>query len=128
MFGKLKSLANSGIQSAISSISNNEEITTNIVEKIVSIDYLEAIEFINQNESMIPQSEIILSTLLTLNNASNEYHFKDENQNTNQYFLTSLVNNIDAQKTVVALEPVVKLIPFGGIILFVLKMIVKFKI
>jgi hypothetical protein len=98
-----------------------------IVEKIVSIDYLKAIEFINKKESMIPGAEIILATLVTLNNASNEYRSSKEDKNKNQQFLTSVVNNIDHGKTIAALKPVVRLIPYGGVLLFVLEMIVKFK-
>ncbi|MDR2425414.1 MAG: hypothetical protein LBD59_11965 [Prevotellaceae bacterium] len=124
---KLKSLANSKVQSTISSIQNNEDITTGIVEKIVSIDYLKAIEFINQKKFLILKSEIILSALTTLHNASNKYRSTEDAQNKDQLFLTAVTNNIDAEQTIAAIEPVVKLIPYGTLILFALKMSVKFK-
>uniref|UniRef100_UPI00404906AE hypothetical protein n=1 Tax=Flavobacterium sp. TaxID=239 RepID=UPI00404906AE len=129
MFNKLKSLANTGIQSAITSIQNNEQLTNSIIEKIILIDFEKAEEFVINNEAVIPQSEIIKSTLRVLSQASNDYRVSetDNLQIRNKFFLNTLVNNIDAQKTVNALEPIANIIPFGGTILFVLKMILKYK-
>ena len=75
---------------------------------------------------MIPQSEIVRSTILTLNDASNEYFLSDES-NKNKVFINSIIDNIDAEKAIDAFEPIVKFIPFGSVILFILKAIVKFK-
>jgi mannitol-1-phosphate/altronate dehydrogenase len=126
MFGKLKSLANSGISSALNALQNNEEFVSSIIDKVVSINFLETLDFVEKNENMIPQSEIVRSTILTLNDASNEYFLSDES-NKNKVFINSIIDNIDAQKAIDAFEPIVKFIPFGSVILFILKAIVKFK-
>jgi len=126
MFGKLKSLANSGISSALNSLQNNEEFVSSIIDKVVSINFLETLDFVEKNENMIPQSEIVRSTILTLNDASNEYFLSDES-NKNKVFINSIIDNIDAEKAIDAFEPIVKFIPFGSVILFILKAIVKFK-
>ncbi len=126
MFGKLKSLANSGISSALNSLQNNEEFVSSIIDKVVSINFLETLDFVEKNENMIPQSEIVRSTILTLNDASNEYFLSDES-NKNKVFINSIIDNIDAEKAIDAFEPIVKFIPFGIVILFILKAIVKFK-
>ena len=126
MFGKLKSLANSGISSALNALQNNEEFVSSIIDKVVSINFLETLDFVEKNENMIPQSEIVRSTILTLNDASNEYFLSDES-NKNKVFINSIIDNIDAEKEIDAFEPIVKFIPFGSVILFILKAIVKFK-
>ena len=126
MFGKLKSLANSGISSALNALQNNEEFVSSIIVKVVSINFLETLDFVEKNENMIPQSEIVRSTILTLNDASNEYFLSDES-NKNKVFINSIIDNIDAEKAIDAFEPIVKFIPFGSVILFILKAIVKFK-
>jgi mannitol-1-phosphate/altronate dehydrogenase len=126
MFGKLKSLANSGISSALNALQNNEEFVSSIIDKVVSINFLETLDFVEKNENMIPQSEIVRSTILTLNDASNEYFLSDES-NKNKVFINSIIDNIDAEKAIDAFEPIVKFIPFGSVILFILKAIVKFK-
>ena len=126
MFGKLKSLANSGISSALNSLQNNEEFVSSIIDKVVSINFLETLDFVEKNENMIPQSEIVRSTILTLIDASNEYFLSDES-NKNKVFINSIIDNIDAEKAIDAFEPIVKFIPFGSVILFILKAIVKFK-
>ena len=126
MFGKLKSLANSGISSALNALQNNEEFVSSIIDKVVSINFLETLDFVEKNENMIPQSEIVRSTILTLNDASNEYFLSDES-NKNKVFINSIIDNIDAEKAIDAFEPIVKFIPFGRVILFILKAIVKFK-
>ena len=43
MFGKLKSLANSGISSALNALQNNEEFVSSIIDKVVSINFLETL-------------------------------------------------------------------------------------
>ena len=126
MFGKLKSLANSGISSALNALQNNEEFVSSIIDKVVSINFLETLDFVEKNENMIPQSEIVRSTILTLNDASNEYFLSDES-NKNKVFINPIIDNIDAEKAIDAFEPIVKFIPFGSVILFILKAIVKFK-
>ena len=126
MFGKLKSLANSGISSALNALQNNEEFVSSIIDKVVSINFLETLDFVEKNENMIPQSEIVRSTILTFNDASNEYFLSDES-NKNKVFINSIIDNIDAEKAIDAFEPIVKFIPFGSVILFILKAIVKFK-
>ena len=126
MFGKLKSLANSGISSALNALQNNEEFVSSIIDKVVSINFLETLDFVEKNENMIPQSEIVRSTILTLNDASNEYFLSDES-NKNKVFINSIIDNIDAEKAIDAFELIVKFIPFGSVILFILKAIVKFK-
>lgn len=126
MFGKLKSLANSGISSALNALQNNEEFVSSIIDKVVSINFLETLDFVEKNENIIPQSEIVRSTILTLNDASNEYFLSDES-NKNKVFINSIIDNIDAEKAIDAFEPIVKFIPFGSVILFILKAIVKFK-
>ena len=126
MFGKLKSLANSGISSALNALQNNEEFVSSIIDKVVSINFLETLDFVEKNENMIPQSEIVRSTILTLNDASNEYFLSDES-NKNKVFINSIIDNIVAEKAIDAFEPIVKFIPFGSVILFILKAIVKFK-
>lgn len=126
MFGKLKSLANSGISSALNALQNNEELVSSIIDKVVSINFFETLDFVEKNENMIPQSEIVRSTILTLNDASNEYFLSDES-NKNKVFINSIIDNIDAEKAIDAFEPIVKFIPFGSVILFILKAIVKFK-
>ena len=126
MFGKLKSLASSGISSALNALQNNEEFVSTIIDKVVSINFLETLDFVDKNENLIPQSEIVRSTILTLNDASNDY-FLSEDNNKNSVFINSIINNIDAEKAIDAFEPIVKFIPFGSVILFILKAIVKFK-
>ena len=126
MFGKLKSLANSGISSALNALQNNEEFVNTIIDKVVSINFLDTLEFVEKNENMIPQSEIVRSTVLTLNDASNDYFLSDESDK-NKVFVNSIIDNIDAEKAINAFEPIVKFIPFGNVILFILKTILKFK-
>ena len=126
MFGKLKSLASSGISSALNALQNNEEFVSTIIDKVVSINFLETLDFVDKNENLIPQSEIVRSTILTLNDASNDY-FLSEDNNKNSVFINSIINNIDAEKAIDAFEPIVKFILFGSVILFILKAIVKFK-
>ena len=126
MFGKLKSLASSGISSALNALQNNEVFVSTIIDMVVSINFLETLDFVDKNENLIPQSEIVRSTILTLNDASNDY-FLSEDNNKNSVFINSIINNIDAEKAIDAFEPIVKFIPFGSVILFILKAIVKFK-
>ena len=126
MFGKLKSLANSGISSALNALQNNEEFVNTIIDKVLSINFLDTLEFVEKNENMIPQSEIVRSTVLTLNDASNDYFLSDESDK-NKVFANSIIDNIDAEKAINAFEPIVKFIPFGNVILFILKTILKFK-
>lgn len=126
MFLKLLNSLHNGISSAIDSIQQNEEFTKGIIEKVASINFLETLDFVEKNENMIPKSDIIRSTILTLNDASNDY-FLSEADNKNAVFINSVINNIDAEKAIDAFEPIVKFIPFGSVILFVLKAILKFK-
>jgi hypothetical protein len=147
MFDKIKKITNETTVSLQDKVTNNlniaKETTVSLQDKVANnlkdglkLQIIKQAANINYNVisssikaldkgGSIPQS-IILSIDL-LQKATDEYN-RSENPNRDDEFLNYLINNIDAGLVLETLAPFIKQIPYGGIIVMVLKLIVKYKL
>lgn len=127
LFDKVKQMKESAnFNGALEKIKNVGEIKTAIIGKVVSVDYGIVLEHLNSNKNTYPRTDLLISTVATLQEAAEIYKASDSPCKENDFMLY-LVTNIDPEKVINELEPIATLIPMGSLILMILKLLLKYK-
>ena len=100
------------------------EIKSAIIGYVFSIDYSFILDHLNNNKNNYPMSDLIISTVETFIEAG-EIYKTSESICKDRDFIIYMVTNIDPEKVINELEPIVSLVPWGGVILLVLKLLIK---
>ena len=131
-FDKAKQIANSAKDvdmdtdtAAIDSM-KEVELKTLIVKSVVSINYGQVNKLLKGSRFIkgicIPQ--IAISAVNTLETAVGHYN-ESLSKNKDDEFIDELVSGINACKVLDAIKPIAKFIPFGGMIIKVLKLLLN---
>jgi|LSQX01.2.fsa_nt_gb hypothetical protein len=127
LFDKVKQMTESAnFDSAFEKIKSIGEIKSVIIEKVVSVDYTKVLDHLNSNKSTYPRTDLLISTIETLQEAAEIYKTSESPCKENDFMLY-LVTNIDPEKVINELEPISNFIPMGNLILMILKYLLKYK-
>jgi hypothetical protein len=109
-------------------VTNNlkNELKPQIIKQATSINYSAISSALKLLDKMHSVPKSVIDSIDLLQNAANEYKQSDKPDRDDE-FLNYLVNNVDAKLILTSIEPIVKLIPFGEIIVLLLKLIIKYK-
>ena len=101
---------------------SNLDAKSPVIKQATNINYDSVLTALNSMPSDIPTS---LTPSIDLLKEAAETYNNSVSENKNDEYINYLVKNLDAQFILNTIEPVVKSIPFGSIIVYLLRFIVK---
>jgi hypothetical protein len=112
------------LQTQINNVSGN--LKPQIIQQAVNINYDAISTSLRRVNRVHLIPECVILSMEILQKASDDYKASLECDK-DEKFLNCIVNNIDAKFVLENIKPIVKLIPAGGIIVMLLKLILKLK-
>ena len=106
---KLKEVASDGVNNIITSLPAKSVL----VKQVASVNYENMLVSVNTLEESVPASKSLIAPIQLLN--------KDEE------FINYIIENIDADKVLCEIEPVIQYIPNGNYIVMLLRFVINFK-
>jgi len=111
--------------SAVNLMSNSGEMVKSVVVKqAVEINYETVLLALTKAKVSIPSS--LNHGIEIIKNAADIYN-KSVSENKDDEFISYLVENLDAKHILNDITPIVKIIPFGSIIMYLLRFIIRKK-
>lgn len=126
LFKKVKGIAGSNIRTAVDSLKDGANIKNSIISKVISVDYDKVLSHLEEDKLIRSKKEVLIISVQTLKNGAEEYKVS-ESLTKDDDFLNYILSNIDAEKAIAELEPIINLIPMGSIILVILKLLMNYK-
>lgn len=124
IFNKIKQISEGSLKKVVDSVKETQSIHSFLMVKVTEIDYSKPLLFLQENKNRFPKSSVLISSLETLQEASLNYK-TSEVENKEKIFFKHIYNTIEVSKAIDELEPIVNFVPYGNLIMIVLKMIVK---
>lgn len=121
-FDKIKEATSDGMNSFISSLPAKSVV----IKQATSVNYENMLTSVNTLGESVPASKSLIAPIRLLNEASAVYN-QSESENKDDEFINYLVDNIDAEKILTEIEPVIQYIPNGNYIVMILRFIINFK-
>ena len=114
---KLKEVASDGVNNIITSLPAKSVL----VKQVASVNYENMLVSVNTLEESVPASKSLIAPIqLAAYNQS-------QSQNKDEEFINYIIENIDADKVLCEIEPVIQYIPNGNYIVMLLRFVINFK-
>lgn len=117
---KLKEVASDGVNNIITSLPAKSVL----VKQVASVNYENMLVSVNTLEESVPASKSLIAPIQLLNEASAAYN---QSQSENKDDINYIIENIDADKVLCEIEPVIQYIPNGNYIVMLLRFVINFK-
>ena len=115
---KLKEVASDGVNNIITSLPAKSVL----VKQVASVMLVS----VNTLEESVPASKSLIAPIQLLNEASAAYN-QSQSENKDEEFINYIIENIDADKVLCEIEPVIQYIPNGNYIVMLLRFVINFK-
>ena len=119
---KLKEVASDGVNNIITSLPAKSVL----VKQVASVNYENMLVSVNTLEESVPASKSLIAPIQLLNEASAAYN-QSQSENKDEEFINYIIENIDADKVLCEIEPVIQYIPNGNYIVMLLRFVINFK-
>ena len=119
---KLKEVASDGVNNIITSLPAKSVL----VKQVASVNYENMLVSVNTLEDSVPASKSLIAPIQLLNEASAAYN-QSQSENKDEEFINYIIENIDADKVLCEIEPVIQYIPNGNYIVMLLRFVINFK-
>ena len=119
---KLKEVASDGVNNIITSLPAKSVL----VKQVASVNYENMLVSVNTLEESVPASKSLIAPIQLLNEASAAYN-QSQSENKDEEFINYIIENIDSDKVLCEIEPVIQYIPNGNYIVMLLRFVINFK-
>jgi hypothetical protein len=125
IFDTVKNKVSETSSSAVNLVSNSGEMMKSVVVKqAIGVNYKTVSLALTKTKVPIPSS--LNHGIEVIKNAADMYN-KSVSKNKEDEFISYLVENLDAKHILNDITPIVKIIPFGSIIVYLLRFIIRKK-
>ncbi|WP_455590570.1 hypothetical protein [Bacteroides sp.] len=121
-FNKLKEVTSDSVNNIIASLPTKSVL----IKQATSANYENMLVSVNALGESIPASKSLIAPIQLLNEASVAYN-QSESENKDEEFINYIIDNIDAEKVLCEIEPVIQYIPNGNYIVMILHFIINLK-
>lgn len=126
LFDNIKKIASDTVDSVNNTFQQSEGIKPMLIKQAASINYDSVLESIDSINTIHPKTKLIVDAVGVIKEASIDYN-NSESLTRDDEFIQKLVCRIEAERVIAELEPIVSMIPFGSVLLMIIKMLLKFK-
>lgn len=126
LFDNIKKIASDTVDSVNNTFQQSEGIKPMLIKQAASINYDSVLESIDSINTIHPKTKLIVDAVGVIKEASIDYN-NSESLTRDDEFIQKLVCRIEAERVIAELEPIVSIIPFGSVLLMIIKMLLKFK-
>ena len=121
-FNKLKEVTSDSVNNIIASLPTKSVL----IKQATSANYENMLVSVNALGESMPASKSLIAPIQLLNEASVAYN-QSESENKDEEFINYIIDNIDAEKVLCEIEPVIRYIPNGNYIVMILHFIINLK-
>lgn len=97
-----------------------------LIKQATSVNYENMLASVNTLGESVPASKSLIAPIQLLNEATVAYN-QSESKNKDEEFINYIIDNIDAEKVLCEIEPVIQYIPNGNYIVMILRFVINLK-
>lgn len=121
-FNKLKEVTSDSVNNIIASLPTKSVL----IKQATSVNYENMLASVNTLGESVPASKSLIAPIQLLNEATVAYN-QSESKNKDEEFINYIIDNIDAEKVLCEIEPVIQYIPNGNYIVMILRFVINLK-
>ncbi len=121
-FNKLKEVTSDSVNNIIASLPTKSVL----IKQATSVNYENMLASVNTLGESVPASKSLIAPIQLLNEATVAYN-QSESENKDEEFINYIIDNIDAEKVLCEIEPVIQYIPNGNYIVMILRFVINLK-
>lgn len=121
-FNKLKEVIPDNVNNIITSLPTKSML----IKQATSVNYENIIVSVHALGESVPESKSLIAPIQLLNEAAVAYN-QSESENRDEEFINYIIDNIDVEKVLCEIEPVIQYIPNGNYIVMILRFVFHLK-
>ena len=121
-FNKLKEVTSDSVNNIIASLPTKSVL----IKQATSVNSENMLASVKKMGESVPASKSLIAPIQLLNEATVAYN-QSESENKDEEFINYIIDNIDAEKVLCEIEPVIQYIPNGNYIVMILRFVINLK-